>query len=370
MARESEETRFTWIGEPSIKDDTYAAIDEKTIDWLRRSTNQRANDSRSFINYNLGRIPNQFRDIFINNLTNNWKSGIFELILARYLQEMGAKLYYEKPISGGRRPDFTVKFSGRSIIVEAISPIMDSESIKAEKNNIPLIKYIEKTKPQGWLILLLRLPDIGPADSKKEFKKAINKFFSELSSTTENKLEFTEILSSGLIALDCTRTDKEYKRIGGGPILTSRDDTERRIKHAIDKKRSQVRESNIPVFLAINASGISSEAEDFYHALYGRSVEVVDYITLDRQYSYFEESGLFTKKKNDNPTYAGVLACFKYGLAGGKPPILYLNPNYPGRLPNEILQLEQRSYDFNTQSINIKSSEYNDLVSKLRSPTH
>ena len=369
MNIDTEDNKFVWINEPVIIDNTYAARDESTIDWLRRSTVQRAKDSRNFVNYNLGKIPNQYRSFFMDNLTNNWSSAIFELILARYLQELGAKLYYEKPISGGKRPDFTVEFANSLIITEAISPVFDSELISKERNNLPLIKYIEKTKPQNWLILSRRLPDIGPSDSKKEFKNKIDDIFNMLNSTAENEISVSEIISSGHIDLQCTRTDKEYKRIGG-PIYTSWDDTQYRIKHAINKKRNQVRESTIPVILAINASGLSSNTEDFDHALYGHSVDVVGFRPSDHLYSYFKEDGLFTKKKNIEPTYAGVFACFHYGLSGGKPPILYLNPNYSGTLPDEILKLEQRNYDFNTQSINTKNSQYGGLVSKLFFPTH
>ena len=364
------DSEFIWIKEPIIVDETYASYDESTIDWLRRSTNKRATDSRIFLNHNLGKIPKQYRELIIDRLTQDWRSGLFELILARYLQELGANLLYEKPIQGGKRPDFTTVFDDGSIIVEAISPIFNSELIKEQKNNAPLIKYIEKNKPPGWLVLLLRLPNIGPSDSKKEFQKKIDYIFENVRSTSENKLSISETTTFGEIALECTRTKEDYKRIGGGPILTSWDDTEERIKHALNKKRPQVREANIPVILAINTSGISSEIEDFNQALYGHSVDVIDVRNLRKRDSYFKEDGLFTRKKSIDPTYAGIFACFNYGLAGGPPPILFHNPNYVDYLPKALLQLKQRNYNFDSQSIvkeNLKNSE---LLSKLRFPPH
>ena len=361
---------YVWLKEPVKADDTYAYDGESTLNWLQRSTHQLAKDSRYFLNHNLGKIPNHHRKLLVQQLKHNWQSALFELILARYLQELGANLDYEKPINGGKRPDFLANFNDGTVIIEATSPVIDSDLKITEKNNQPLIQYIEKTKPYGWLILLLRLPEIGPADSKKEFKKKIDSIFNQVRSTSENEISITETISTGKIALQCIRTNKKYKRIGGGPILTSWDDTENRIRHSIDKKREQVRDSTIPVILAINATGLSSSIEDFNHALFGRSIDVIDFKSLDPQYTYYKEDGLFTKKKSADPTFAGILACFNYGLAGGEAPILYHNPNYLGEFPKGFSQLEQRHFDFYSQTITVEKQKNNYLVERLNFPTH
>lgn len=148
-------------------------------------------------------------------------------------------------------------------------------------------------------------------------------------------------------------------------VYTAFDNSEERIRHAIRQKRRQVRSSDAPVLLAIQASGISSSLEDFDIALFGRT-----YGSYDSQGELIETgftpSGEFNNKSDKAPTYAGVLAFLEIGWLGGPDPVLYRHPRSSSVLPESVLKLEQRSYDTNAGEIRNQPSTVNNLLQKLR----
>jgi hypothetical protein len=357
---------FILINEPLTVDDTYAKRGENPLDWLKRSTVQRAKNARYFINHNLGKIPKQIREKLINSLSQNWSSALFELIVARYLQELGADFEYEKEIAGGKRPDFTVIFQDVPLIVEAINPIINKTIGKEFKLRNPLLDYIESRKPPNWSLSVLKLPKIGASDSKKEFRNEIDSIIREVKSTTKkNRLEISRTISTGDINLIFKRSNKSSKRIGIEPAIAFFDNTEKRIRYAFDEKREQVRNSPYPVILAINAGGIASEFNDFDKAIYGHSCEEWDDEITNIRNSYFKENGLFTKNKNSNPTYNGVLAFVRCGLLCKEPPVIYHHPYSKHKLPSSLLKIEQRYYDKENKQICTKKAKDLSFIDNL-----
>lgn len=360
---------YIWIPEPQIPDETYADRGESTLHWLRRSTTKRAKDCREFLNHNLGQFPIQLREKLIKTLDERWQSALFELIVARYLQELGADIYYEEQNMGGKRPDFTAVFSDGIIVLEVINPIINQIAGRKMKSRNPLLDFIESIKPDGWNIFVNRLPEIGPSDSKKEFKAVIRKFFTQLDSVNNNNdVEFSEFVTKGEVSLTCTKTNKPYKHIAIEPAIAFFDDTKERIEFAINEKRKQVRDSIYPVILVINACGIASDFEDFDTKLFGHTCDVYNNKINEIDYTYFNEDGLFTKNRDHNPTYAGVLAFIRSGLFGGTPPILYLHPYFHGKLPKSILKLEQKFYDTKERVIYSKQAEDLSFIENLKFP--
>lgn len=360
---------FIWLDEPQEIDDTYCKRGESTLQWLQRSTIQRAVSSREFLNANLQNIPNLYRNELINRFSTDWDSTLFELIVARYLQELGAVLVYQENLEGGKRPDFTTFFPEGTIIVEAINPVINHEVGVKEKIQKPLLNYIESKETPGWIVCVSQLPKIGPNDSKKKFKIAIDEIFSELKSiTNKNEVEFSRIISQGEINIHFYKTSRNYNRIAIEPAIAVFDNTCTRIEHAFDKKRKQVRNSQYPVILAINAGGILSEYEDFDKVLFGHTTDIFDKEMRLIEESKFIEDGLFTKVKNKKPTYAGVLAFVQTGLFSRTPPILYRNPRFKENLPNSLLQLEQRYYDPQNKIIIKVDSQKPNLIRQLHFP--
>ncbi|RYZ77077.1 MAG: hypothetical protein EOP06_30695, partial [Proteobacteria bacterium] len=118
------------FNEPSEDDETFAQRGESTCDWLARSTIPLAVDCRRFLNEHISNLPLQNPDMFVHDLRTKWDSTFFELIVARYLQELGAKVSIENAISNGKRPDFYAQFVDAAIIVEAVAPIFDGDSVE------------------------------------------------------------------------------------------------------------------------------------------------------------------------------------------------------------------------------------------------
>ncbi len=76
-------------------------------------------------------------------------------------------------------------------------------------------------------------------------------------------------------------------------------------------------------------------------------------------------SGLFSKKSDKAPTYAGVLAFLTVGFNTCFGPVLYRHPRYLGTLPEALLQLEQRTYNESINTIQIEPSKVPDLIDGL-----
>ena len=120
-----------WFTEPSIEDSTYANRLESPFDWLQRSTIQRAQECRLFLNYNLNKLPQEIASIFFQRLRTNWEDNFFELIVARTLQEQGAEISYEQPTESQKHPDFLARFPDGDVIVEAVAPKYNESEWKA-----------------------------------------------------------------------------------------------------------------------------------------------------------------------------------------------------------------------------------------------
>jgi hypothetical protein len=284
---------------------------------------------------------------------HRWRSTFFELIVARVLQELGATIEVEQPNSEGKRPDFIARFPDTTVIIEAVSPVFNADAGETIKNRIPLFRIIESNIPQGWRVGVWGLPEIGPRDSKKEFEKVVKRMLSIPPPTEGTKvIELFAEISTGIIRLSLLPGDRKPHRLMWEATVTAFDDSEERIRFALKRKRNQVRNSDRPVLLAVEASGISSEYEDFDNALFGHTYEAYD---IKRQLTErgFKTDGVFSTQSHKAPTYAGVLAFLQVGFLGGLGPVLYKHPRFSGILPESMLKFEQRSYDKAKNSIQI-----------------
>lgn len=365
-AKKPHATIRIWLPEPSIPDDTHKSRTEHTLDWLERSTSVKAKECRRFLNESISKFPSEVQEYFRHYLRERWHTTFFELVVARMLQELGADLQFESTNTNGRCPDFAAHFPDGKIIVEAIAPMFNATVGVEEKNRIPLLEIIDSQIPEGWLVGVWELPKIGPADSKREFKRTIARMLDVRPPTEDSTdLELTAELPSGIIRLHLWPGSSRTRRVAMEGVYTTFDNSEARIRHAIHQKRSQVRGSDAPVLLAIQASGISSSFEDFDIALFGRTYESYNE-RRELVETGFMASGEFNNKSDKAPTFAGVLAFLEMGWLGGPTPILYRHPRSVSVLPESVLKLEQRTYDRNAGEIRIQSSTVDNLLQKLR----
>ncbi len=354
-----------WLSEPSIEDDSHKSRTEHTLDWLARSTSWKAKDCRRFLNESLSKFPVGLQKYFQHNLRVRWSPTFFELLVARLLQELGAELSFQTTNAQGKCPDFVVDFPDGRIIVEAIAPVFNAAVGEEAKNRIPLLDFIDSKIPDGWSVAVWDLPDIGPAESKKEFRRAVTRLL-DIPPPTQDATDFElcEEIQLGSIRLHLWPGTSNKRRVITDGILAGLDDSETRIRHALRKKRRQVRGSTAPVLLAVKASGISSDFEDFDIALFGRTYESYN-VAGELVASGFTPSGEFNNNSGKAPTYAGLLAFLEMGWLGGPSPVLYRHPRAKVQLPKSLLALEERSYDAQAGEIQRRLPVASDFMERI-----
>lgn len=358
----------TWLSEPSTPDPTYAHRGEHILDWLARSTLPLAVEYRRFLNGNIAALPHSAQPQFRDALRDKWQSTFLELIVARSLQELGASISIEDSTKSGKRPDFMARFADGRVTVEAVSPVVNAETKGEETERVPLLNIIEEQVPEGWYVGVWELPNIGHADSKREFKRTVARLLA-LSPPQKDahSFELIEELPQGVIHLYLWPAPPGSHRLAWESSYTVLDNSEARIQYVLRDKRRQVRDSGAPVLLAIHASGIGSELEDFDRALFGRTYERRDWQHRLIE-TGFDADGAFTYnllRKVTPSTYAGVLAFLEVGFLGVSDPVLYLHPRFSGVLPEALLQLEKHIYDAETCSIRIERAKAAGLLDGL-----
>lgn len=358
-----------WFPEPPRTDDTHARRGELTTDYLKRSTVSRAKECRRFLNENLAMLPVEHQAALHRALHDRWHSAFFELIVARTLQVLGADIEVEPDSEAGTRIDFVARFPDSAVSVEAMAPVFDADAGEAVKRRTPLLEIVESLAPPGWRVMVVELPDLGPDDSKRRFKKAVENLLDTVppEAGPEPRNLFAE-LPSGEVHL---RVLPKPELVSPGepvvvadPALTVFDNSEQRIRRAIKRKRRQGRNVDTPAILAVHATGISSEFHDFDLALFGREVGFFNAEKRSITRTWFQADGAFNKGSNE-PTFAAVLAFVNVNFPGGPDPVLYLHPRFRGNLPASLMSIERRSYDPETKTIVVQPSQKTGFLEQL-----
>ena len=351
----------TWFSEPSRAYHTFANRGELVTDWLKRSTVPRAREARRFLNENLAKVPQDHQLVLYRALHVRWDSAFSELIVARTLQLLGGDIEAESESEAGTRIDFRACFADGEVGVEVVSPVFDPDDGEVMKRRSSMLEIIESLTPPRWRIMVDSLPDLGPSDSKRGFKAAVQRLLDTEPPEPAAGLKRVETqLAEGKLRLGILpkRTSGvEGRVIMSEPAIAAWNASEEKIRKAIKKKRPQGRNVEIPSILAVYANGISTTFEDFDHALYGREASVLGTETptgvLDVSGSEFHADGVFNK---GDPTWAAVLAFVNVYLGGGVDPVLYLHPRFPGDLPETLTSIERRNFDPVAGSVNMVPS--------------
>jgi hypothetical protein len=348
--------------EPGVIDNRLATRGESVPQFLQRSTHPRALEVRRFLNHNIAWLPEDARASFCHDLKKKWASTLFELVVARTLQILGGSLAFEQPNIEGRRPDFRARFGKHAVVVEATAPQFDQETVQEEKKHTQLLNIIESRVPGEWSVLLQSLPNYKPSESKASLKKALEEISNQPPPQDSRDLRPVRVLlSQG--SLEFTLVPGRYggSAIVGGPVYVSWSDAKRRILHALNKKRSQVRAEEEPVLLAILASGITAGFDDFDDVLFGHHVTELD-PDLRPCVTRFDTSGAFAKGTG-LPTYSGVLAFTDLTPFGCKGPVLYVHPRSIAPFPEQFEVLGRRI--LGDQGIEILPATDPDLLEEL-----
>jgi hypothetical protein len=339
--------RPVWFSEPSQADESWGRRGESVTSWVERATLPRARATRRFLNENLSMLPHEHQAALYRALHDRWPSAFFELIVARTLQVLGASIEIEPGGAEDIRIDFVARFPDSTVSIEAVAPAFNVEIGEQVKQRNPLLDIIDASAPPHLWVLVESLPELGPSDSKKRFKKTSKRLLDHAATADiSSPTGFVEELPQGALRLKVIPKSPNAstgRSIGSEPALATFDDTEQRVRRALGRKRRQARESAAPALLAVHATGMSSSYDAFDRALFGRTFTRLgqDYQVLE---TGFDADGMFNKGTG-TPTWAGVLAFVRVGLRGGPDPVLYLHPRLEGTLPDALLSLERRTYD-------------------------
>jgi hypothetical protein len=306
-------------------------------------------------------------------LHERWYSAFSELIVARTLQALGGDIEAEPESEAGTRIDFRARFADGEVGVEVVSPVFDPDAGEVMKRRNPLLVIIESLAPPGWRIMVDSLPDLGPNDSKRGFKAAVERLLdTEPAEPAAGIKRVDTRLPEGKLRLGILPQragGAEGRVIMSEPAVATWNTSEERIRKSIKKKRPQGRNVEIPSILAVYANGISTTFEDFDHALYGREVGTLGTETATGEVyvsgSEFQADGVFNKGEGD-PTWAAVLAFVNVYLGGGSDPVLYLHPRFRGDLPEVLTSIERRNYDPVARSVNMVPSRRPGFIKGLR----
>ncbi len=348
-----------WLPEPAAPDPTYSpntGPPEPLTRWLARSTVPRARALRRFLNENLALVPEQLQRSVYRRLEKQSRSAVFELVVARTLQVMGASIQVEASAPGGSRPDFRARFPEGTVIVEATSPVFDAEFGEDFARWDGLRHVIKRRAPRGWIVWIRALPPIGRDQPLGDFKRVVDRLFAGVSPAGKlaaamelGTTSVEEAVLGGPIRMELRpRGDLSAEAEVVGPASTHWGDSESVIRAAVRRKRPQVRGSDAPVIVAVDRPPPAGESdvEDFDIALYGRTVGYVA-PGIGEYASGFDPSGEWAQGLNEDrpPTIAAVLAFVGIGYTGGPDPVLYLHPRFRGQLPDGLTALRCRWYD-------------------------
>lgn len=314
------------------------------IQWLRRSGLARAVALRRFLNENLAALPPDAADSLCARFRTSWdKTAYFELIVGRFLQLSGATLTYEPLGTGTRRVDFMAAFAGGTVFVEATSPQYNEAGVTDARYQEPLLDIVEAAVPYGWRALIQRLPDHGANDSRKRFRREVQRLFADLPdpASTDQAVNLDVAFPSGhfSVTLEPGRAD-DADALAMYPGQHLRENSGERISAAIRGKRDQAREFRDlgPVILALDSAWYTDE-DDFDGALFGGTYDTV---MPDRSLSpvSFHPTGELATQRDAE--FAAVLVFRDLGFARGSDPTLYIHPRFTGSLPSQLDFLERK----------------------------
>lgn len=329
---------------------------EKHIDWIRYSTAPNAQRCRDFLNYNFLKVPDSYRQQFVDSMLVRYDGAFFEFIIFRLLQELGAVVEIEKETPEGKKPDFWASFADGPVIVEATVHDQVKSLTEERKRRAPLLDIIASKAPYGWFVIIELLPEIGLNDSKKEFKANVAEMFANINAPAEPNENIRIISRDGTIRFRLIPNIGNRGMIGIEPAYAVWGTAVESIQRSIKTKRKQVRGTKHLVLLAICSTKANSEMQDFDTALYyGYSINQAE--KRDR--------GILIAGEGE-PTIAGVLAFTRVGCTCCSNPVLYRHPRFKRTLPAALLQLKQRKYSPDTGQIERIPAQRSDLIDALR----
>jgi hypothetical protein len=334
-----------YFPEPTTADETLGPWDETAVAWLARSTTQSAKAIRLFLNQNLAQFSPERAKNLVGKLTWDWQSYLFEVIVGRYLQVLGADVEPEPRGKNGTHIDYQATFpDGVIVSVECISKRFNKAANATIEREGKMSQMLDEVGPIHWAIDVQQLPKANSGVEFEPYVKQAQIFYSTLPEPTDNdqRVHFAWEGEVGTMELEALPFPRGTKANHIGPVVTWMDDSIQRLKYALKdtQKRRQALGARPPVFLAIDCPFGGPDAEDLEQALFGQTVDHRDFDPHVSVGTSFDPNGLLVTDKGI--PFAGVLAFIRLTMAGGAEPVLYLNPYQRWKLPEALASHETR----------------------------
>jgi hypothetical protein len=335
--------------EPTAPDETWGTLGEQPVEWLMRSTLPRAVSIRRALNDNLNRFPQAHARSLARKLRTAFQSHYFELIVGRYLQEMGAGVEPSPLGSNGTRIDYRATFPDGVLSVEAVSKIYNRGAAEELDGKRRVVALIEKKVPPRWGLLMSEVPSADDA-ATDEFETFVNDSLASLPTDPrpEERIGFAHAFRSGDLNFTAVAVPPRISdRILVGPGVSFMDNSQVRIRDAMRhaRKRAQARGAQPPAILAIDGGILAADLEDFDVALLGSGVQ---HMGIDGGTVGFSFDAAGEMSKDASSPWAAVLAFIDVGVFRANEPVLYVSPHYRGNFPRAFLRLERRELAIRT----------------------
>jgi hypothetical protein len=278
-------------------------------------------------------------------LTWDFQSYLFEIIVGRYLQVLGADVLPEPLGKNGTRIDYRATFpDGVTVSVECVSKRFNQAAQATIDREGKMSQMLDEVGPVKWAIEFQKLPEANSAAEFEPYVKQAQDFYATLPepSYPDQRLHFAWDGDVGSMELEALPFPTGTRANHFGPVVTWMNNSIKRLQYALTdrQKRKQALGAFQPVFLAIDCPFHGPDAEDLDQALFGQTV---DHRGFDPHVSVgisFNPNGLLVT--DSGIPFAGVLAFLRLTLGGGAEPVLYLNPYQRWKLPEALETHETR----------------------------
>lgn len=334
-----------YFPEPTTADETLGPWNETAVAWLGRSTTPSAKAIRLFLNQNLAQFSPQRAKNLVRKLTWDWQSYVFEIIVGRYLQVLGADVEPEPRGKNGTHIDYQATFSdGVVVSVECLSKRFNQAARGTIEREGKMSQMLDEVGPVHWAIDVQQLPKAKSAVEFEPYVRQAQIFYSTLPAPTsgDQRVHFAWEGEVGTMELEALPFPSGTKANHIGPVVTWMDDSIQRLQYALkdERKRRQALGARPPVFLAIDCPFGGPGAEELDQALFGQTVDHRDFDPHVSVGTSFNPNGLLVTDKGI--PFAGVLAFIRLTIGGGAEPVLYLNPYQRWKLPEALASHETR----------------------------
>ena len=178
----------------------------------------------------------------MRKLTWDWQSYVFEIIVGRYLQVLGADVEPEPRGKNGTHIDYQATFSdGVVVSVECFSKRFNQAARDTIEREGKMSQMLDEVGPVHWAIDVQQLPKAKSALEFEPYVKQAQIFYSTLPAPTDGdqRVHFAWEGEVGTMELEALPFPSGTKANHIGPVVTWMDDSIQRLQYALKDGRKR-----------------------------------------------------------------------------------------------------------------------------------